>query len=108
MNKFDDLYKDVPLPGKDWVLISNAERIAAVANAIGSDATNKLVVCRCEDNGYVYFELSSPMSAAERGIFLLDIETVLKERLDEGLTVWHMPQGDKSSLRRLRGVGIKS
>jgi hypothetical protein len=108
MPGFDDLYLDVPKPSQTWLLWSKADRIAAVVKTLGDAIINRLTVCECEDNGYVYFEFSVPMAASERGVFLLDIEMVLKANLDPGLTVWHVPQGDKSSLRRLRGVSIKT
>ena len=108
MPEFDDLYLDVSKPSEAWLLMSKVDRIALVVKALGDIITNRLIVCECEDNGYVYFEFSVPMAASERGIFLLDIEMLLKASIDSGLTVWHVPQGDKSSLRRLRGVGVKT
>ena len=39
-----------------------------------------------------------------RGIILLDLEEQLKKNIDQGLTVWLEPIGDKSKLRNLRGV----
>jgi len=43
-----------------------------------------------------------------RGLLLLDLESKLKASIDKGLTIWLEPVGDKSKLRNLRGVTIKS
>ena len=37
---------------------------------------------------------------------MLDLEAVLKNELDNGITIWHIPIGDKNSLRNLRGIEI--
>jgi hypothetical protein len=42
-----------------------------------------------------------------RGLLLLDLEKKLKDNIDNGLTVWLEPVGDKSKLRNLRGIKIK-
>ena len=36
------------------------------------------------------------------------ISEMLKSKIDKGLTVWCEPVGDKSRLRNLRGVTIKT
>ena len=48
------------------------------------------------------------MPANERGLFLLELEEKLKLAVDQGITVWCEPVGDKSKLRNLRGVEIKT
>ena len=37
-----------------------------------------------------------------------DLEAFLKESIDPGLVVWLEPLGDRSSLRNLRGIEVKS
>ena len=37
---------------------------------------------------------------------LLELEEKLKNELDEGITIWLEPVGDKSKLRNLRGINI--
>jgi len=49
-----------------------------------------------------------PMLVNLRADTLLDLEAKLKVVLDEGLTVWIQPQSDKNTLRKLRGVEVKS
>ena len=44
---------------------------------------------------------------SERGILLLEVEKILKEKIDEALMIWLEPVGDKSKLRNLRGIEIK-
>ena len=56
----------------------------------------------------VFIELNKAVPANERGTLLLDFEKILNENIDEGLNVWCEPIGDKSSLRNLRGIEIKS
>ena len=46
--------------------------------------------------------------ANERGLLLLDLEEKLKIEIDKGITVWCEPVGDKSKLRKLRGIEIKT
>ena len=41
-----------------------------------------------------------------RGPLLLDLEEKLKKNIDDGITVWFEPVGDKSKLRNLRGITI--
>ena len=48
------------------------------------------------------------IKASERGILLLDLEQLLKNKIDQGITIWLEPVGDKSKLRNLRGIKIKS
>jgi len=48
------------------------------------------------------------ISASIRGTMLLDLEQVLKNSIDKGITVWLVPVGDKSKLRNLRGIQIKT
>jgi hypothetical protein len=46
------------------------------------------------------------MNSNERGIFFLELEEWLKKMLDNGITIWHKPIGDKNSLRNLRGIKV--
>lgn len=69
---------------------------------------NKVELVDAKENGYVILSLVHPLPASERGELLLEIEQYLKEQVDQGITVWLDPQGDKSSLRKLRGVEIRS
>jgi hypothetical protein len=60
-----------------------------------------------DDNGYVVVSIVQSLQPGERGTLLLDIEEILKNNIDMGITIWLEPQADKSSLRKLRGIEIK-
>jgi hypothetical protein len=59
-------------------------------------------------DGQVIIRLMVPVPADKRGYLLLDLEAFLKESIDPGLVVWLEPFGDRSSLRNLRGIEVKS
>ena len=48
------------------------------------------------------------ISADKRAMLLLDIEDILKKTVDKGITIWLKAVGDKSKLRNLRGIEIKT
>lgn len=56
-------------------------------------------------NVFVTF-CSSNLSIAERGERLMDIEESLIKNVASNIRLWHVPIGDKNSLRRLRGVSL--
>jgi len=49
---------------------------------------------------------SSGFSVAERGKRLLEIEDFLVKNVSHNIRVWHVPIGDRNSLRKLRGVQL--
>jgi hypothetical protein len=59
-------------------------------------------------DGQIYFTFKKQISSSLRGIFLLDLELMLKENIDPGIIIWCEPIGDKNSLRNLRGIEIIS
>lgn len=104
-------YADTPTPavGKEWTELSELLREIKVAGALIKGDFNKVVsVHEVLDSGHIILSLTKPLPANIRGVLLLNIEKYLKEHIDQGLTVWLDPQGDKSSLRNLRGIEIKS
>ena len=54
---------------------------------------------------YVYVNLLNSLAPGERGSLLLDLEDDLVKQ-DPRARVWHLPLGDKNSLRSLRGVSF--
>jgi len=56
-------------------------------------------------NVFVTFS-SSGISIAERGKRLLEIEDFLIKNVSHNIRIWHVPIGDKNSLRKLRGVQL--
>jgi len=47
-------------------------------------------------------------SAHDRGQLLLDFEEDIKSIVDTGLVLWAETKEDKSALRKLRGIEVKS
>jgi hypothetical protein len=59
-------------------------------------------------NGDVFVELKEALPPHIRGTLLLDLEIELKAKIDASLVVWCEPLGDKSTLRNLRGIEIRT
>jgi hypothetical protein len=60
------------------------------------------------DNGHVVLRIEESIPANKRGLFLIELEQNIKQMIDIGVTIWLEPVGDKSKLRQLRGVEVKS
>ena len=71
------------------------------------DFSNEIIGGGSYRNVYVEFNSSNNLSIAERGEYLMKLESELIEKIDSKIRVWHVPIGDKNSLRNLRGVTIK-
>ena len=56
---------------------------------------------------YIYVFFKTKISPSERGTILLDLEDEMC-KLNRQIRVWHIPLGDKNSLRNLRGIKIKN
>jgi hypothetical protein len=108
-NFFQHVSEDSPSTGHAWVHISESERLIAVTNCLADrvDYTDTLQAISAKEDGQVTFKLKRELSVAIRGGFLLDLEQKLKNELELGITVWLEPMGDRSSLRKLRGVEVK-
>lgn len=65
-------------------------------------------VVETPDNGQIVIRIEKTIPANKRGLILLNLEEKLKKTIDEGLTIWCEPVGDKSKLRKLRGIQIKT
>lgn len=102
---------DTPTPSHTWCQLSDAERLAVVTKVVGTRmaSLNKiLVIVEAKSDGQVIVRLLEPVPAGKRGTLLLDLEELLKESIDPALVVWLEPFGDRSSLRNLRGIEVKS
>ena len=87
--------------------ISNREKLIKKIleeNTIYSD----FEVVETPDNGQIVVRIEKIIPANKRGLILLNLEEKLKKTIDEGLTIWCEPVGDKSKLRKLRGIKIKT
>ncbi len=63
-------------------------------------------VIKAPDSGQIVLKIERIIPANKRGLLLLELEEMLKSVVDEGITIWCEPVGDKSKLRKLRGVEI--
>ena len=98
-----------PLPSSTWTSITEEKRIANVKSAIQDFPGNEAIeIKQAYGDGQVTIVLNNVMTASERGLFLLDLEDWIKKILDNGITIWHEPIGDKNSLRNLRGIEVVS
>ena len=107
----DVSFSDVssPVPGDDWVSLTIGERIDLINKSIQNFSLNvDIDVVEANKGGQVSVIINDTLSADERGPLLLDLEEFLKLNVDNGITVWHAPIGDKSSLRNLRGIEVLS
>lgn len=106
-------YADVvtPKPSNKYTLLTDSERLALISKAIGGEVGRQfetIELVSAKSDGQVIIRLRDPLSADMRGTLLLDYEGLLKDLVDKGLSVWLEPLGDRSSLRNLRGIEVKS
>ena len=105
-------YASTPTPkvSPDWKNLSITERKKKISDFLEKsyDRNANITVHAVPENGQVVLVMPEGLPANQRGSYLLKLEKLLKENVDQGLTVWLEPVGDKSSLRKLRGVEIKT
>jgi hypothetical protein len=106
-----NFYADVasPIPSLEWKNLTEANRLVKINELISKHAGfgNELLVISAKEDGQIIVRLLSNIPPNIRGTLLLDFEAMLKNNLDDGLTVWGEPLGDKNSLRNLRGIEVK-
>lgn len=101
MDKLFDTYK----PSKNWLDSNPETRKKILSEAIGSlNLDFMFEVISVPDNGQIVLKTNENISARDRGMYLLNLERKLKDAVDQGITIWLEPVGDKSKLRQLRGV----
>lgn len=111
MNNLEFASVPTPAPGDSWHKRSDSERLADVENALATrmPALQDIVsIVEARSDGQVIVGLRVPVPAGKRGTLLLDLEAGLKDLIDPALVVWLEPLGDKSSLRNLRGIEVRS
>ena len=84
-----------------------AKQIAMHVAALKPEFLN-IEVIEAPDNGQIVLKIENTIPANVRGIMLLELEEKLKSVLDKGISLWLEPVGDKSKLRKLRGIQINS
>lgn len=111
MNNLEFARISTPTPGHPWRDRSDRERLLQVENALATKmpALQDIVsIVAARSDGQVIVSLRVPVPADKRGTLLLDLEAGLKDLIDPGLVVWLEPLGDRSSLRNLRGIEVRS
>ncbi len=98
-----------PITGKVWLSRSEEDRKKIINEELSKDDLYKnFEVTKVPNNGQIVLKIEITIPAKERGLLLLELEEKLKTKIDKGITVWCEPIGDKSKLRKLRGIVIKS
>lgn len=104
-------HTETPTPGQAWCRLPDDARLSLTNNTMATSAefSNKILTAvETKLDGQVIIRLMEPVPADKRGSLLFDLEAFLKESIDPGLVVWLEPFGDRSSLRNLRGIEVKS
>lgn len=92
-----------------WVAESVEDRLNRIRFFLNAYEDYKMMeVQDAFDNGHVILRIEESIPANERGLFLLELEERIKAEIDVGITIWLEPVGDKSKLRQLRGVEVKT
>lgn len=100
LNKYSN--QETEMPSEKWLEMSKEDRMKSVDLYL-----NEIKVVDAKNDGQVIVELRNQPSARYRSTLLLDYEREIKI-VDPSLTVWLESMGDKSSLRNLRGIEVKS
>jgi len=96
-----------PITSQDWRQKSEEHRIEITSNELKKNSLYKdFEVIKAPDSGQIVLKIERIIPANKRGLLLLELEEMLKSVVDEGITIWCEPVGDKSKLRKLRGVEI--
>ena len=101
----------IPTPQVDteWINKDNLVRLDQINKILEGTRFEEFVSpTRTFADGQIYFTFKKQISSSLRGIFLLDLELMLKDKINSGIVIWCEPIGDKNSLRNLRGIEIIS
>jgi hypothetical protein len=108
-NLWQQIDADTPKPSKRWLDLDVSDRLLEIQLILSkSNCSGYLEVESCTDDGDIYFSQVIPIETSQRVDLLVSLEELLQEKIDQSVTVWIKPQSDKNSLRRLRGVELKS
>ena len=100
---------DSPKPSDLWLESDSEARLKLVEQVRNLYSKFHLIkATRAMSNGDVFVELIEAIPPQIRGTLLLDLEVELKVQIDASLVVWCEPLGDKSTLRNLRGIEIRT
>jgi Tfp pilus assembly protein PilZ len=97
-----------PVTSQEWRKKSEESRINIISEELKKNSLYKdFEVIKAADDGQIILKIERIIPANQRGLLLLELEEKLK-LIDEGITIWCEPVGDKSKLRKLRGVEIRT
>lgn len=100
---------DSPLTSVGWQELEPEQRLMVTRDFCRSRLEfKKIEVTRVLPDGQIFVNLTESLPPQVRGTLLLDFEHELKVTVDSGLIVWCEPLGDKSTLRNLRGIQIRT
>ena len=97
-----------PSPEKRWLDLSKKKRVQLITNELKSRNLENFEVFDAPDDGRIVFKVLESIASNKRGLLLLELEEQLKIKVDNGITVWLEPVGDRSKLRNLRGITFKN
>jgi len=100
-------HAESPKPTK-WLNVSDEEKSILINRCLEEKEVKNLTLESFNESAQITFRIIENIKASERGLFLLNLESYLKDKIDEAITIWCTTQGDKSKLRNLRGVEIKA
>jgi hypothetical protein len=109
MNFTEHSIAETPAPGEGWRTLPATIRLDRIRATLASEPrfSEHLEAVDARQDGEIILRFVTPVGAGQRGGLLLDFESRIKDAIDRGLHVWLEPLGDRSSLRRLRGILVK-
>ena len=101
-------FEETPKTGENWNSIGKKNRFDLLENILKKDIKyNDFEIVNAEPDGQVILKIERTIPANKRGVLLLDLEELFKKNIDDAITIWLEPVGDKSKLRNLRGIKFK-
>lgn len=98
-----------PTPNSKWLELNENDRKKLIETELKKDIFSQdFRVNSADNNAQIVLEIEKTISADKRGLSLLELEQKLKKNVDQAITIWLEPVGDKSKLRKLRGIEIKT
>jgi hypothetical protein len=99
--------QETPSVSTEWKLKSEKERVNLVVSVLSKNMIYvNFRVIKAQNNGHVILRIEENIPASKRGVLLIDLEEILKKKIDKGISIWLEPVGDKSKLRNLRGINF--
>ncbi len=94
---------------EEWRLSTEIDRVSKIEELLALHSEyDGIDVASAFANGHITLRIEHQIPADTRGLFLIELENRIKDKVESGATIWLEPVGDKSKLRQLRGVDIKA